>query len=170
MQRLPDAGFMLDALTLGTAAAIERQESAGQGMVVRSDRIPADHGKMTREQLEALGFTIIGPDENPLFLKATLPPGWVKQATDRAMHSTINDEKGRVRFRIFYKAAFYDERAYMYARLRFDVGCRPKDGTEVYMVTDGGEVFIDDLPDYDAAEAWLGGNRPDWRNPLAYWD
>ncbi len=50
-------------------------------------------------------------EADDLFVFAILPDGWKKQATDHDMHSELIDDKGVVRARIFYKAAFYDRSA-----------------------------------------------------------
>ena len=42
-----------------------------------------------------------------------MPNGWKKQATDHSMWSELIDDKGKVRATIFYKAAFYDQRAFL---------------------------------------------------------
>jgi hypothetical protein len=105
--------FLGEAMLTGSSAPIERQERDGQHQLVNSDRLPSDiHGD--RAEWEALGFTFGEPDPNdPLFMPATLPLGWERQATDHAMGSVIVDTLGRKRVSIFYKAAFYDRRAHM---------------------------------------------------------
>lgn len=50
--------------------------------------------------------------DDPLFLRAKLPEGWVVKGLDHAMHSSILDADGFERVMIFYKAAFYDRRAH----------------------------------------------------------
>jgi hypothetical protein len=105
--------FLADAMGHGTDGAIERQERDGQRQLVNSDRLPAkcgDHAPWL-----ALGFTFGDPDPaDPLFMSATLPPGWQRQATEHAMGSVIVDTLGRERVSIFYKAAFYDRKADMH--------------------------------------------------------
>lgn len=99
-------------ITGSPAGFIERQERAGQSQLVTSDRLPAQCGDHA-PWLE-LGFTFGDPDpSDPLFMPATLPPGWERKATDHSMGSVIVDELGRDRVSIFYKAAFYDRRAHM---------------------------------------------------------
>ena len=117
-KRMQDPGeqtaFLLDALATGSQAApIERMERDGQQQLVNSDRLPADiHGD--RGEWEALGFTFGDPDpDDPMFLPATLPPGWHREGSDHAMWSYITDTLGRKRVGIFYKAAFYDRSAHM---------------------------------------------------------
>jgi hypothetical protein len=80
--------------------------------VVNSDRLPSDHGD--DGPWLALGFTFGDPDpDDPLFMPATLPGGWKRQATGHSMGSVIVDTLGRERVSIFYKAAFYDRSAHM---------------------------------------------------------
>jgi len=98
----------------GSGAAIERQERDGQRQLVNSDRLPSDI-QGDRAEWEVLGFTFGDPDPaDPLFMPATLPEGWKRQATDHSMGSVIVDTLGCERVSIFYKAAFYDRKAHMH--------------------------------------------------------
>ncbi|WP_155054544.1 hypothetical protein [Streptomyces blattellae] len=102
----------------GSDQAIAEQERAGQTQLVNSDRLPAqieDHtGSDGQTAFEALGFTFGKPDaRDPLFRPATLPEGWKREASDHDMWSYLVDQLGRRRVAIFYKAAFYDRRAFM---------------------------------------------------------
>jgi hypothetical protein len=105
--------LLVEGMVTGSASSfIERQERDGQRQLVTSDRLPADCGD--HAPWLALGFTFGDPDpSDPLFMPATLPPGWTRQATDHSMGSVIVDELGRERVSIFYKAAFYDRSAHM---------------------------------------------------------
>jgi hypothetical protein len=105
--------FLAEGTVTGSASSfIEGQEIAGQRQLVNSDRLPAQCGD--RAPWLALGFTFGDPDpSDPLFMPATLPPGWKRQATDHSMGSVIVDTLGRERVSIFYKAAFYDRSAHM---------------------------------------------------------
>jgi hypothetical protein len=106
--------FLADGMATGGAESfILGQEKRGQQQLVNSDRLPSKfHGD--RAEWEALGFTFGDPDpDDPLFMPATLPPGWKRQATDHSMGSVIVDQLGRERVSIFYKAAFYDRSAHM---------------------------------------------------------
>ena len=117
----PDSRHATALLALATgdpSAVIEAQERAGQAQLVHSDRLPAQievHSD-TGDQagFEALGFTFGDPDpKDPLFRPATLPEGWKREASDHDMWSYIVDQLGRRRVSVFYKAAFYDRRAFM---------------------------------------------------------
>ena len=97
----------------GMGGSIEQQESRGQRELVNSDVLPAEiHGD--RQKLENAGVIFGEPvEDDPLFINATLPDGWKKQATDHSMWSNLVDSDGNERARIFYKAAFYDRCASM---------------------------------------------------------
>lgn len=97
----------------GRPDMIEQQEKDGQAQLVASELLPADHGDDA--PWVALGFTFGEPVKgDPLFVHATLPEGWQKQATDHSMGSVIVDTLGRERVSIFYKAAWYDRSANMH--------------------------------------------------------
>jgi hypothetical protein len=106
--------FLAESMGAGSPSApIEQMERDGQRQLVNSDRLPSDV-KGNRAEWEALGFTFGEPDpDDPLFMPATLPPGWQRKATDHSMGSIIVDTLGRERVSIFYKAAFYDRKAHM---------------------------------------------------------
>lgn len=96
----------------GTERYITEMESAGQSQLVNSDRLPTDRGD-DAPFLE-LGFTFGDPEQgDPMFCPATLPDGWKREGSDHAMWSYLVDGLGRRRASIFYKAAFYDRRAFM---------------------------------------------------------
>ena len=107
-----DAALHLLGALGGVEDYVIGMERAGQGQLVASTSFPTQLSSGTDEDLIALGFTLGEPDpRDPLFRPATLPEGWVKRATDHAMGSEIVDQHGRVRVKVFYKAAFYDRRA-----------------------------------------------------------
>jgi hypothetical protein len=95
-------------LSEGTSGYIEGMEAAGQRQLVASTTLPAD---APWAELEALGFTR-GEKVDDLFVRATLPGGWRKEGSDHAMWSYVLDERGIRRVAVFYKAAFYDRRAF----------------------------------------------------------
>ena len=113
------------ALVTGLPGGIDRQERAGQREIVESDVLPVDG--FDEAALAALGFVAGGVvPGDPLFRYVRLPPGWTRVATDHAMWSKIADEAGCERIDVFYKAAYYDRRAFM----RFVPGAsQGKDGT-----------------------------------------
>lgn len=105
-------GMLGEAMAVGTSAAIEGQEAAGQREIVHSDVLPTD--RLDREKFEALGFKIGKPvEDDPIFTTVELPDGWSREGSDHAMWSYIVDERGMRRVAIFYKAAFYDRSAHV---------------------------------------------------------
>lgn len=85
-------------------------EADGQRQLVASSELPKNG---PWDELEALGF-VRGedvPGDDP-FVNATLPEGWKKEPTDHSMWSKVVDERGIERVAVFYKAAFYDRRAF----------------------------------------------------------
>lgn len=101
---------------------IEAMEARGQSELVHSEVLPTDGLKKHKALLERWGFTIGEPvSDDPLFTRATLPSGWKRRKTDHLMWSEILDEQGRVRLRLFYKAAFYDRRAHTSLEPRYEV-------------------------------------------------
>lgn len=112
----------LDAMSGGKygPAAIEEMEREGKAQLMNSDRLPVklnvfgqSQGE-ARAEFEALGFTFGEPDEDdPMFRRATFPPGWSRKGSSHALWSYLVDELGRDRVSIFYKAAFYDRGAFM---------------------------------------------------------
>lgn len=171
-------------LTLATPGGIEAQEAAGQATFVASAILPRQMKGTTREQLVAIGF-VFGEDINDLFVACQLPPGWEKHRGDHSMWSYLFDDKGRKRAAIFYKAAFYDERADVRFEPRYSVRAdyERKDGKRTDFVYDKAikqrvfesEEYIHE--NYDAADAarataykWLTACYPQHEDAMAYWD
>lgn len=100
---------LLGAMSEGTDKYITGMEAAGQQQVVNSALLPTKGS----EDLAALGFTLGEvQDGDPLFREVTLPDGWRKEASDHDMWSHVVDPLGRKRVAVFYKAAFYDRKAF----------------------------------------------------------
>lgn len=192
-------GDIKNAVIAMTPGGIEAQEAAGQQSFVANETLPKEnmHG-CTREKLELMGIQF-GEDADDIFVSVKLPSGWKKQATEHSMWSDLLDDKGRVRARIFYKAAFYDRSAHISLCRRYTVRLCPEDRYETDMdykkrelgrwagiVTDcGEEVFLTEwttLPQdlnerhleeqklKDEAEAWLVADYPEWQDETKYWD
>ena len=175
-------GDLANLLVASTPGGIERQEAAGQRMLVASAMLPKEIHGATREQLTALGFKF-GADVDELFVTCELPPGWTKHGTDHSMHSDLLDEQGRKRAGIFYKAAFYDRRAEMGMQRRYGVESWRNGNSEQTrrvdvtdrgkVIKEFGEVKRDDWTGRDAleetAKAWLFQQHPEWQSPLACW-
>ncbi|MEV7013461.1 hypothetical protein [Streptosporangium sp. NPDC051022] len=91
--------------------AIEAQEAAGGEAMAAGDCevIPARGS----DALALLGFSLGEVDSrDPLFRTATLPEGWKRAASDHAMWTHLVDELGRKRVAMFYKASWYDRKAF----------------------------------------------------------
>lgn len=168
-------------ITEGMSDAIELSEAKGQADLVNSTRLPK---KTTPDRATIAAATGIafGDDVDELFVEASLPDGWRKEASDHAMWSDLVDNKGRRRAAIFYKAAFYDCRANMRFEPFYSIDVNYDSGYEACTVAvrDANGATLKDFgksKDWDggqklqqAAAAWLDENYPDNRNPLAYWD
>lgn len=126
-----------------------------------------------------LGF-VFGEALDDVFMTATFPEGWTREATDHSMWSRISDAQGRVRVDVFYKAAFYDRNADATLRCRFTTGFYYDEQSQQ---SPAGGVILDDekevlrFPNHEdgfggskAADAALAELRPKYRDPLAYWD
>ncbi len=174
--------------------ALLEAEAAGQAALVNSTELPADmHGD--RAIFEGMGIKFGEPNpRDPMFLPTTLPVGRRKEATEHAMWSRLVDDKGRERAMIFYKAAFYDRSAHMSPSRRYRTDYANKDFDEAtqWGAFDGKALLwaterVPELPGsatreqrlarYDQTDAlrkqacdWLNANRPDWQDPLAYWN
>lgn len=159
-------GDISNAIVAGTPGGIEASEKAGQIALVASTDMPKEL-RPSREAFEKIGFKF-GADVDELFIKANLPPGWTRAATDHSMHSDILDEKGRKRVSVFYKAAFYDRRADAYLVPRYtiqrdydlsgdDLAYVVKDaGTEIYRtITTQRKSYTDDDGHMSVAKNWL---------------
>lgn len=193
---------LMDALMTGdTSGAIERQEARGQAMLVRSSILPkrgtiepSQGDGPYRAEMERLGFTF-GEDADDLFVQCQLPHGWELRPTDHSMWSRLYDEHGRERAAIFYKAAFYDRKAFVSWTPRYAVRRHhaatpdlPEDYNPAnreehvvcFTVCDAGRVIWHGAPyrNYDLAldeerreeaRTWLTAHYPQHDNPFAYW-
>lgn len=103
-------GDLRNALVAATPGGIEAQEAEGQrDLVTSSNRIPKDGSE---EVAKALGIRLLS-DADDLFIYAKLPHGWKIKPTDHSMWSEVVDAEGTRRAAIFYKAAFYDRKAFI---------------------------------------------------------
>lgn len=176
-------GNMDNFLAAATPGGIEAQEAAGQATFCAQQILPKEMRDVTREQLEAIGFKF-GADHDDIFVNATLPPGWTKKATDHSMWSQLLDANGRVRARIFYKAAFYDRSASMSMEPRYFVSSYQDGGDKDHqrVAAMDGETELHVFGEYQRsggyddcralekdAEEWMKQNYPDFRNPFSYW-
>ena len=102
-------GDMKNWIAASTPGGIEAQEAAGQQMLCNDSTVPID---CPRKELEELGI-VFGEPVDKYFVRVMLPAGWKKVPTSHAMWSDLVDENGKKIASIFYKAAFYDQRAHM---------------------------------------------------------
>lgn len=100
---------LLGMMSEGQSGYIEGMEADGQRQLVASQQVPVEGSAGLAEMGFTLGDRVPGDD---LFRTATLPEGWKKVPSDHAMWSYIEDQHGRRRVAIFYKAAFYDRKAF----------------------------------------------------------
>lgn len=175
------SGDLANAVVASKPGGIEAQEAAGQAELADSDRLPKKLRGGTREQLQAIGF-VFGADIDNLFVQAQLPPGWSKRM-ENSYYTTVLDEKGRDRARLFYKAAFYDRRADMSMVTRFSIATYQPGKDEQHRcaaIMNSGAVMLDlgewPMDNWNAREekekagqAWLEENYPHWQDPFAHW-
>ncbi len=118
----------------GSDRYIAEMERAGQTQLANSDRLPVKGSDTVTD----LGIQLGDIDrQDPVFREVALPSGWLKESSDHAMWSYVLDEHGRRRVAIFYKASFYDRRAF----------CRTV-GVSEYLRSatfDGQVVVLDDI-------------------------
>lgn len=156
---------------------IEAQEKRGQIEQSFLETLPIElRGKEV--QFEALGF-VLGDKIDDLFRRATFPKGWRKKVTDHQMWTDVVDDKGRVRAGIFYKAAFYDQRAHADLTRRFMVESDWNNHSAKVVDQMGIVTFSAQAPGkgdgatLDAiknAQDWLTANYPGWQDPIKHWD
>lgn len=97
--------------------AIEMMEKQGQEQLCASTVLPTEAPDACLQALEEAGIKFGDVVEgDALFRFVTLPPKWKLRSTPHNMWSELVDETNSVRVDVFYKAAFYDRRAFM--RLR----------------------------------------------------
>lgn len=195
--RAANDGNLKNFMAAITPGGIEAQEKAGQMEQAERETLPIELGQRgkseadARKPWEALGFRF-GMNIDALFVAVKFPKGWKKRPTDHDMWTDILDDKGRKRGAIFYKAAFYDQRAHAHLAARFSVDSDYARPLAKVSVKDAcGEVDFKvsglEQPDWsgDRAEAerrqakqaearqtcldYLRRNYPDHENPCAYW-
>jgi hypothetical protein len=169
-------------IAASTPGGIEAQEAQGQrDLVAAESHLPSEMSAADRSALESLGF-IFGAKVDDLFVQCTFPAGWSIKPSDHSMHSDLVDPQGRKRGGIFYKAAFYDRRAYLRLHARYYQRSDYEKPTSTYFIVDSADgsrkhvVGTAPYADYDAhrlvdqtARKWLENNLPNYQDPLAYW-
>jgi len=170
------------------AVLIVAQEAAGQRMLVENGAMLPKRfmPDVTREQVTTATGIVFHEDHDEVFVNVTLPQHWEIVATDHNMWTTLLDEQGGQRARIFYKAAFYDRNGYTSFCQRYEVFVAYNDAQEtrtIYvrdnkfnkLVYEAGMCFSNakGYKEYDRlqdqAVDWLKRNYPDFREPFAYW-
>lgn len=178
-------------MLMGSSESIVHSEAVGQQELVASTLLPVEN--TDRTVMEAWGIEFGEPlPDDPLFCEARLPAGWSRKETEHPMWSVVIDDKGHERAEIFYKAAFYDRRAFVRSRERFCVRVdydfsEQYAGQLRYVVTcdddvlhteerryEGGKYGVDyRVSENDAGsacEAWLNSHYPDHADPVKSWD
>lgn len=106
------ARHLAGGLEMGPSTYIEAMEGLGQVEVVGSDILPVlcqDGDAALRD----LGIELGPADaDDLLFRHVRLPQGWRREGSAHDMWSYVVDETGAKRVAVFYKAAFYDRRAF----------------------------------------------------------
>jgi hypothetical protein len=156
---------LLEMLVFGPQG-VEASEKRGQAELVASELLPVDLGG-EEELFLQLGFKL-GPHVpgNALFREATLPSGWAKRKSSHSMWSYIDDEHGRERVAIFYKAAFYDRDANAGVVRRYHAKRderEPHDPPSLYRVHDRktGKVIFTPVPEEVTVEhGYSDGGHP----------
>lgn len=174
------------------------EEKEGQCSMIGGTRLPKRISRVNKTSWEELsqrcGIQIAG-DSDELFYQVQLPDGWQIVGGDHPMWTTLKDDKGRGRALVFYKAAWYDERAELHLCYRYQfVNDHDSDkpniivnvidygqGPEAEVIHEVGRVSRKHEQDMDmenislenalhvAAKQWLEVNYPDYRNCYAYW-
>jgi hypothetical protein len=193
-------GDFTNAAVAMTPGGIEAQEAAAQREFQQEQKLPKKgsmlpergESETNRTRLEQLGV-VFGKEIDTLFIAAQLPAGWEIRPTEHSLWSTLHDQGGRIRAKIFYKGAFYDRRAELHMRQRFHVvewyAATPQESEEYssevqhcYLVTDhDGTALYQSDPYFSreddsreqarsAAQCWIDERYPDYQNPFAYWD
>lgn len=176
----------LSAALAATPGSIEASEAQGQKDLKNHVMIPREMHGLNVEQVQALGFTLVPAEDDPLFYYGGMPMGWEINADDHNMWSYLHDDKGRKRASIFYKAAFYDRRADISWNHRYCVNdmVRSSHHPDKYGVqvedSDGNFLYHAGLYNKNdfkhggtlatKAAAWLVQNFPLHMSYLAYWD
>ena len=172
---------------------IEDMEAQGQRELTgQTSKLPTKGGE--NPAWAKMGILYGKPDpQDPVFSSVQLPAGWKLEPTDHAMWNNLLDDQGRVRAKMFYKAAFYDRSAHIHPETRYHVERENKvkgdyDSAQRYVAIDsanGAVLFATEYLEVDPkysrewsdkeqalrkqAEAWFDANRPDWRDASAYW-
>jgi len=179
--------FVRGLLSGSMDGQIEAQEARGQSEMVIKKVLPKegfDHPARPASLKAVKGY-------DDLFQVVDFPEGWkVVPAPDHSMWSSLQDDKGRERAAIFYKAAFYDRNArinwiayYNLCENAFNPEYRDQ-VKHVWLQNPAGEKFFEtaieddkDLSDYGCYEkarnkviALADVKFPGWNLPQSFWE
>lgn len=152
--------FTENFIAAATPGGIERQEREKQRELVKYDQLPIKLGS-PMELFMKLGFKF-GKHLDKMLQEGTLPEGWKKIPSPfHSMYSYVLDAKGRSRWTIFFKGAFYDYEAFGWAlsrrytvRVQCDYNFKGQGEKPVW-----GEVH-DNGVEFDRKEEYHGGIKP----------
>lgn len=188
-----DGTLTLGLALLGSSSPIETMEALGQRRLVSSTQLPIDGTEGDDAAAWAAMGVKLGEKTDDLFRHVELPEGWRLVATDHSMWSDLQDDRGRRRAGVFYKAAFYDRRARVSLERRYSVQCDwtnpdPRRHRVIEATRDGERVLftssaasIEDLPWEQRAEIETGQKTecedwlkreigPAWDDLVAAWN
>lgn len=189
------AELMLNMVAAMSVGGIKEQEKNGQRkLTISFDRLPrVVNGGRGRHDLETLGF-VFGDNLDDLFVAVEPPEGWTLEPTGHYMWSHVMDDQGRTRAKVLYKPDFYDKSAFVMLDRRYSIRHQAcdEDGHRVETKQYPHDFSLCEVSDHDKksvivvgkskgndwkrqdllevrANEWLDENKPDWKNPLAYW-
>jgi len=162
MQKGPE--FTENFIAAATPGGIERQEREKQRDLVRNQELPIKLGS-PKELFEKLGFKF-GRTIDKLFQEAQLPEGWKKvPSPSHSSYSYVLDEKGRARWMIYFKGAYYDRQADGYSlQRRYVIRAQQNYDQNHDRKRDGETPIWGEVLDYgilfDPTETYHGGVKP----------
>jgi hypothetical protein len=198
--------FLLASACVGTDVAADILHEQGSRLVAEASllAIMGSPGSSRCDPIETEAWKKTGIEfgepVDRLLRRATLPPGWELRRGDHSMWNYLVDDKGRTRASQFYKAAFWDEDAFIRLQPRFVIRREaeheregPRSSKIRHMVMDADrEVFAtevvlieirgDDRKDFyarvealeeaqnDACKQWLCQRYPNYERVDAHWD
>ena len=173
------------------ADIVEIVERSAQDVAVSTTLMAKDMNP-GREVWESLGFEFADIEGDDVLCRAKLPEGWTMNATDSQYWTEIRDENGMVRGKMFFKGAYYDRKARMALKQRYEI-CTDYDEEsntrKIYFGNNDEEIFVagtlarpknDDYEGFKkyeldtsilqmVAKEYANENYPDWKDVRAYW-
>lgn len=196
MSLIENSNLIFAKYTLYGEKAVEIMEREGTQAAAATNLLPTGSGSLgeansnsldwlilrawgVKPKMDEVGNFLPAPGDDSLFVECELPEGWAIRTTDHSMWNYLVDTQGHARARCFYKAAFYDRKAFIRTNVVHTVELEYPDtapGAVRPTVTRFGEIiFTGDLVDDDdladaAGREWANANIPGWQSPLAHWD